>query len=106
MGILARCTICPLTFTMAMELIIPMVVGRERLKSGLPPIRAYMDDMTTTTTNAYTKQLLDKHQENIEWAQMDIKPSRFRSIFIVKGNLANERFHINNYPIPTVWAQV
>ncbi len=45
-GIMAGCTISPLAFTMAMELIIRAsrwVVGGERLKSGLrlPPIRAY-----------------------------------------------------------------
>ena len=107
-GIMAGCTISPLAFTMAMELIIRAsrwVVGGERLKSGLrlPPIRAYMDDMTTiTTTSACTKRLLDKLQGNIKWARMEIKPSKSRSISIVKGQLANERFHINNEPIPTV----
>ena len=107
-GIMAGCTISPLAFTMAMELIIRAsrwVVGGERLKSGLrlPPIRAYMDDMTTiTTTKSCTKRLLDKLQENIKWARMAIKPSKSRSISIVKGQLVNERFHISNEPIPTV----
>lgn len=73
-GIMAGCTISPLAFTMAMELIIQAsrwVVGGELLKSGLhlPPIRAYMDDMMTiTTTSACTKRLLDKLQGNIKWA--------------------------------------
>ena len=107
-GIMAGCTISPLAFTMAMEIIIRAsrwVAGGERLKSGLrlPPIRAYMDDMTTiTTTSACTKRLLDKLQGNIEWARMEIKPSKSRSISIVKGQLTNERFHVNNEPIPTV----
>ncbi|KAL1277462.1 hypothetical protein QQF64_024135 [Cirrhinus molitorella] len=107
-GIMAGCTISPLAFTMAMELIIRAsrwVVGGERLKNGLrlPPIRAYMDDMTTiTTTNACTKRLLDKLQGNIKWARMEIKPNKSRSISIVKGQLTNERFQINNEPIPTV----
>ncbi|KAL1263729.1 hypothetical protein QQF64_006468 [Cirrhinus molitorella] len=107
-GIMAGCTISPLAFTMAMELIIRAsrwVVGGERLKSGLrlPPIRAYMDDMTTiTTTSACTKRLLDKLQGNIKWARMEIKPNKSRSISIVKGQLTNERFQINNEPIPTV----
>lgn len=70
---------CVLVFTMAMEVIIrasKWVVGRERARARLhlPPIRAYMDDMTTlTTTEAHTKQLLGKLQENIKWAQMKIK---------------------------------
>ncbi|CAJ1074008.1 hypothetical protein D4764_02G0002730, partial [Xyrichtys novacula] len=33
---------------------------------------------------------------------MEIKPSKSRSISIVKGQLSNERFHVNNEPIPTV----
>lgn len=77
----------------------------ERLKSGLrlPPIRVYMDDMTTiTTTNACTKRLLYKLQENIRWARMEIKPSKSRSISIVKGQIVNERFHINDELIPTI----
>ncbi|KAK0139173.1 Retrovirus-related Pol polyprotein from type-2 retrotransposable element R2DM [Merluccius polli] len=106
-GIMAGCTISPLAFTMAMELIIRAsrwVVGGERLKNGLrlPPIRAYMDDMTTITTSACTKRLLDKLQGNMKWARMEFKPSKSRSISIVKGQLANERFHVNNEPIPTV----
>lgn len=54
-GIMAGCTISPLAFTMAIEVIIRAsrwVVGGQQLKAGLrlPPIRAYMDDMTTLTT--------------------------------------------------------
>ncbi|KAL0199484.1 hypothetical protein M9458_008024, partial [Cirrhinus mrigala] len=80
-GIMAGCTISPLAFTMAMEVIIRAsrwVVGGQKLKSGLrlPPIRAYMDDMTIlTTTKACARRLLNKLQENIQWARMEIKPS-------------------------------
>ena len=107
-GIMAGCTISPLAFTMAMEVIIrasKWVVGGERLTSGirLPPIRAYMDDMTTmTTTVPCTRRLLGKLQENITGARMKFKPSKSRSISIVKGKLVEERFYINQEPIPTV----
>jgi len=92
-GIMAGCNISPLDFTVAMEVIIRTsrwVVGGERLASGmqLPPIRAYMDDMTTmtmTTTVACTNWLLGKLTDYIEWAQMQFKPSKLRSISIVKG---------------------
>lgn len=64
---------------------------------------AYMDDMTTiTTTKACTKRLLYKLQENIRWARMEIKPSKSRSISIVKGQIVNERFYINYSPITTI----
>ncbi|CDQ81793.1 unnamed protein product [Oncorhynchus mykiss] len=110
-GIMAGCTISPLAFTMAMEVIIRAsrwVVGGERTKEGLrlPPIRAYMDDMTTlTTTAACTRRLLAKLQDNIKWAQMKIKPSKSRSISIVKGQLKDVRFCIGDDPIPTVSEQ-
>ncbi len=110
-GIMAGCTISPLAFTMAMEVIIRAsrwVVGGERTKNGirLPPIRAYMDDMTILTTTAgCTRRLLGKLQENIKWARMKIKPNKSRSISIVKGQLKNVKFCIGDDPIPTVSEQ-
>ena len=107
-GIMAGCTVSPLAFVMAMELVIRAshwVVGGERTKSGLrlPPIRAYMDDMTViTTTKPCTRRLLQKLEENIQWARMDFKPSKSRSISIVRGQLTGERFHISGEPIPTL----
>ncbi|CAM4720493.1 unnamed protein product [Leuciscus chuanchicus] len=105
------CTISPLAFTMAMEMIIRAsrwVVGGERRKDGqrLPPIRAYMDDMTTlTSTIACTKRLLAKLHSNITWARMKLKPSKSRSISIIKGKLTDQRFNINETPIPLVSEQ-
>lgn len=98
LGIMAGCTISPLAFTMAMEVIIRAsrwVVGGEQLKSGLrlPPIRAYMDDVTTLTlTIPCTRRLLRKLQENIEWARMKFKPNKFRSLSIVKGKFQSSVF--------------
>ena len=97
-GIMAVCTISPLAFTMAMEVIIrasKWVVGGERLQGGLrlPPIRAYMDDMTTMTSTApCTRRLLDKLNSNLQWARMKVKPSKSRSISIVKGKVVDKRF--------------
>ncbi|KAK0136753.1 Retrovirus-related Pol polyprotein from type-2 retrotransposable element R2DM [Merluccius polli] len=107
-GIMAGCTISPLAFTMAMEVIIRAsrwVVGGEQIRPGLrlPPIRAYMDDMTTlTSTIPCTRRLLRKLQENIEWARMKFKPSKSRSLSVVKGKLSDQRFYIGEEPIPTV----
>jgi len=74
------------------------------LTSGmrLPPIRANMGDMTTmTTTVACTNRLLGKLTDNIEWARMQFKPSKSRSISIVKGNV-DKTFFINGEAMPTV----
>lgn len=107
-GIMAGCTISLLAFTMTMEVIIRAsrwVVGGEQLTPGLrlPPIRPYMDDMTTlTSTIPCTRRLLRKLQENIEWARMEFKPTKSRSLSVVKGKLADQRFYIGEEPIPTV----
>ena len=107
-GIMAGCTISPLIFTLAMEVIIRAsrwVAGGQRIRPGLrlPPVRAYMDDLTTlTTTKACTARLLRKLQDNIELARMKIKPGKSRSIAIVKGKLSDHRFHIGEEAIPTV----
>lgn len=62
-----------------------------------------VDDLTTlTTTKPCAVQLLRKLQENIELACMKMKPSKSRSICIVKGKLSDHRFHIGEEPIPTV----
>lgn len=108
---MAGCTISPLAFTMAMEVIIrasKWVVGVERLQGGqwLPPIRAYMDDLTTlTSTVPCTRQLLAKLQDNISWARMEFKPSKSRSISIVGGKLTNQRFYLGETPIPMILEQ-
>lgn len=74
-----------------------------KLGLRLPPIRAFMDDLTTlTTTKACTRQLLGKLQDNIKWAWMKVKPSKSRSISVVKGKLAEHHFYISGEPIPTV----
>ena len=77
MGIMAGCTISPLAFTMAMEVIIrasKLVVGGKRQKSGvqLTTLRAYMYEITP---------LPQKHHA----------PDEIRSVFYFKGE-----------PIPTV----
>lgn len=64
-GITPGCTISPLAFLMAMELIIHAsrwVLGGERIRNGLRllPIRSYMDD---TTTKPCTRRLLQKLQK-------------------------------------------
>ncbi|XP_035862163.1 uncharacterized protein LOC118496075 [Sander lucioperca] len=107
-GIMAGCTISPLAFTLAMEVIIRAsrwTVGGQRIRPGLrlPLLRAYMDDLTTLTmTKVCTVRLLRKLQENIERARMKIKPSKSRSISIIKGKLSEHRFHIGEEPIPMV----
>lgn len=52
-----------------------------------------MYDITVTMTDACTRRLLHKLQENTTWARMGIKPNNPHSISIVRGQLTNEKFH-------------
>jgi len=62
-----------------------------------------MDDMTTmTSTVACTNLLLGKLTNNIEWARMQFRPSKSRSISIVKGKIVDKILFINGEAIPTV----
>ncbi|XDV11573.1 hypothetical protein PO909_000474, partial [Leuciscus waleckii] len=71
-------------------------------------VKAYFQDLQfcvtaqASTTAWQHLEIGDKLQGNIKWARMEIKPSKSRSISIVKGQLTNERFQVNNEPIPTV----
>ena len=82
---------------MAMEVIIrasKWVVGGERLQGGprLPPIRTFIDDMTTmTSTASCTSRLLDKLNSNLQWARMKVKPSKSRSLSIIKGKVVDKK---------------
>lgn len=65
------------------------------LAGASPPLRAYMDDITTlTTTVPCTRRFLRKLEENISWAYMNIKPSKSCFVSVVKGVLADLQFLI------------
>ena len=80
------------------------VVGEESLQGGLrlPPIRAFMDVTTMTSTAPCTRKLLDKLNSHLQWARMKIKPSKSRSFTIVKGKVVYKRFVVNDEVVPTV----
>ena len=102
------CVISPLLFVMCMELILRGArdtAQGEELGNGtvLPPMRAFMDDITTLVrTEQGTRDLLNKLQELFTRCRMKVKPKKSRSLSIIKGRVKETRFYINNDPIPTV----
>lgn len=90
-GIAMGCSISPILFVAAFEIILigaRKMVGGVKLPSGqrLPPVRGYMDDLTTILqTAACTTRLLKRIDELVGWARMKIKPAKSRSLSLRKG---------------------
>ena len=77
-----------------------------RVKSGirLPPLRAYMDDITVTTSSVIgCKWIVRGLEKLIVWARMRFKPGKSRSLVLQKGKIkSTARFTIAGEFIPTV----
>ena len=107
-GIMMGCVISPLLFVMCMELILRGArdtAPGEDLRNGavLPPMRAFMDDITILVRNVgATRELLNKLQELLRRCRMKVKPKKSRSLSIIKGQVRETRFFIDDDPIPTV----
>ncbi|XP_078685568.1 uncharacterized protein LOC144918575 [Branchiostoma floridae x Branchiostoma belcheri] len=81
------------------------VVGGVRLPSGkrLPPLRAFMDDVTTLLRTApCTTRVLKRLEELTRWARMQFKPSKSRSLSLRKGKVSNRVFRVNGQCIPSI----
>lgn len=90
-GIAMGCSISPILFTAAFEVI--LIGGRQmvrgvRSQSGqrLPALRSYMDNITSLLQTATcTARLLKRFEELLGWARMRIQPPKSRSLLIRKG---------------------
>lgn len=90
-GIAMGCAISPILFVAAFEIILigaRQMAGGIKLPSGqrLPPLRSYMDDVTTLLQTApCTSRLLKRIDELMSWARMKVKPSKSRSLSLRRG---------------------
>ncbi|KAL6489820.1 hypothetical protein MHYP_G00001650 [Metynnis hypsauchen] len=111
-GIAMGCAISPVLFVAAFEIILigaRQMVGGIKLPNGqrLPPLRSYMDDITTLLqTAACTSRLLKRMDELMSWARMKIKPSKSRSLSLRRG-VRNDRttFVVGGEKIPLLAEQ-
>ena len=90
-GIPMRCTISPLLFVMAIEMI---VRGAEKTAdetksfggSILPPVKAFMNGITCLVRSSKsTSSLLQSLAKLIKWARMKFKAAKSRSMSLPKG---------------------
>ena len=68
-----------------------------------PSMKAFMDDVTLATKlKSLMEQLLDRLQELFKWAALKIKPSKCRSLAIIKSIYKDVKFAVDGNAIPTI----
>ena len=66
-------------------------------KKTVPSMKAFMDDVTVISElKSLMEKLLKRLQQLFQRAVMKIKPSKSRSIFIIKGRCLEIKFAIDN----------
>ena len=107
-GIITGCTLSVIVFALAMSMLIAEVKRETKgpkTKSGQQQVnsRLFMDDIATTTeTLVQTKYLLDKMAEKLDWAELEVRPEKCRSLVIIDGKLSRRTPTINNKPITSI----
>lgn len=108
-GIITGCTISVTLFALAMSMLVKAAEPECRgplSKSGVrqPPIRAFMDDLTVTTTAVPgARWILQGLERIMKWARMSFKPAKSRSLVIKKGRVTDRfRFSLGEDLIPSV----
>ena len=85
-GIMMGCVISPLLFVLVMEMILRSADVNTNQITG-PSMKAFMDDITLIAeSRSHMEQLVTRLQRLFKWAAMRIKPSKCRSLSLLKGN--------------------
>ena len=72
-------------------------------KKTIPSMKAFMDDVTVIAeSKSHIEKLLKCLQEIFKWAVMNIKPSKCRSLSIIKRRCQEIKFAIDDNVIPTI----
>ncbi|GFS05115.1 reverse transcriptase [Elysia marginata] len=85
------CTISPILFVMAMEVILKAAegsAGPANLGGGcsMPPLKAFMGDTTIICSKEEeTRRMLARLDTLMAWCRMKFKPKKSRSLSIRKG---------------------
>jgi hypothetical protein len=107
-GIAAGCTVSPILFVMAMQLILK---ASENAAEGpdlgggcrMPPLKAFLDDTTVLSPNeGQARLMLKRLDELMVWSRMQFKPKKSRSLSIVRGKVVDTKFDVSGQRIPTV----
>lgn len=111
-GIITGCTISVILFALAMNMIVKSAEVECRgplTTSGVrqPPVRAFMDDLTVTTTSVPgSRWILQGLEKLIVWARMSFKPVKSRSLVLKRGKVTDKfRFTLAGTVIPSISEQ-
>ncbi|GFN82187.1 reverse transcriptase [Plakobranchus ocellatus] len=108
-GIAMGCTISPILFEMAMEVILKAAegsVGPANLGGGcsMPLLKVFMDDITIICSKEdETRRMLTRLDDLMSWCRMEFKPKKSRSLSIRRGKVDEATtFTVAEQQIPTV----
>ena len=108
-GIAMGCTISPILFVVAMEVILKAAedsAGPANLGGGcyMPPLKAFMDETTIICSKEdETRRMLERLDVLMAWCRMKFKPKKSRSLSVRKGKIdATTIFTVASQKIPTV----
>ena len=116
-GIFTGCTVSIILFLAGMSVFIEFVSNVtiqgyiNAAGVSLPLIRAFMDDLNLTSTSTEdTQTLLDRCQTVLQWAGMQFRAKKSRSLVINEGAMSDATFYIAGVQgegarIPTVLEQ-
>ncbi|GFO02696.1 reverse transcriptase [Plakobranchus ocellatus] len=103
------CTISPILFVMAMEVILKAAegsAGPANLGGGysMPPLKAFMDDTTIICSKEdETRRMLTRLDDLMSWCRIKFKPKKSRSLSIRRGKIDEATtFTVAEQQIPTV----
>ena len=100
--IMMGCVISPLLFILVMEMILRNADVNTNQIIG-PSMKAFMDDVTLVAeSRSHMEQLVTHLQELFKWAVMKIKPSKWRSLSLLKGNCKEIKFSVDGNEISTI----
>ncbi|GFO17613.1 reverse transcriptase [Plakobranchus ocellatus] len=92
-GVAMGCTISPILFVVAMEVILKAAegsAGPANLGGGcsMPPLKAFIDDTTGICSKEdETRRMLTCLDVLMSWCRMEFKPKKSRSLSIRKGKV-------------------
>ena len=107
-GIITGCTLSVILFALTMTLLVASAKKatkgpRSETGQRQENCRLFMDDIATTTENlVQTKYLLESLAAKLEWAGLEVKAEKCRSLVLIKGELSKKQPIINGNPIVSV----